>query len=136
MITKNYSELKSIIDALNGINNIDPTTNKEIKDKLSYGMSRLIDRVNSVSKKYREQLDDINVEYAQTDKDGILLYDEKGNYKYTKDGFKKRKAAIDELEGKTFDIEPYIVKDCPRINDLSYYVQIGLNGLLFNIELE
>jgi hydroxymethylpyrimidine pyrophosphatase-like HAD family hydrolase len=54
---------------------------------------------------YEELLNDIRLENAMTEDNGALILDEKGGYKYNKDGQRKMYKEIKELLNKEFNYE-------------------------------
>ena len=52
---------------------------------------------------YEELLNDIRLENAMTEDNGALILDEKGGYKYNKDGQRKMYKEIKELLNKEFN---------------------------------
>jgi hypothetical protein len=54
---------------------------------------------------YEELLNDIRLENAMTEENGALILDEKGGYKYNKDGQRKMYKEIKELLNKEIIIE-------------------------------
>ncbi len=131
-----FEKLNELINALNSIPVVDENK-KEIKDKLSYACTKLGNKLASAQKVLVERVNDVNIEYCSTDKDGIILVDEKGQYKFTKEGLKSKNKKVKEIyENQEFELEPYICTDNTRVNDLSYWVKETLNGILFQVELE
>jgi len=54
---------------------------------------------------YEELLNDIRLENAMTEDNGALILDEKGGYKYNKDGQRKMYKEIKELLNKEFNYD-------------------------------
>jgi hydroxymethylpyrimidine pyrophosphatase-like HAD family hydrolase len=54
---------------------------------------------------YEELLNDIRLENAMTEDNGALILDEKGGYKYNKEGQRKMYKEIKELLNKEFNYE-------------------------------
>ena len=54
---------------------------------------------------YEELLNDIRLENAMTEDNGALILDEKGGYKYNKDGQRKMYKEIKDLLSKEFDYQ-------------------------------
>jgi hydroxymethylpyrimidine pyrophosphatase-like HAD family hydrolase len=54
---------------------------------------------------YEELLNDIRLENAMTEENGALILDEKGGYKYNKDGQRKMYKEIKDLLNKEFNYE-------------------------------
>jgi hydroxymethylpyrimidine pyrophosphatase-like HAD family hydrolase len=54
---------------------------------------------------YEELLNDIRLENAMTEENGALILDEKGGYKYNKDGQRKMYKEIKDLLNKEFEYD-------------------------------
>jgi hydroxymethylpyrimidine pyrophosphatase-like HAD family hydrolase len=54
---------------------------------------------------YEEKLNDIRLENAMTEENGALILDEKGGYKYNKDGQRKMYKEIKDLFNKEFNYD-------------------------------
>jgi hypothetical protein len=131
-----FEKLNEFISALNSIPTTD-TNGKEIKDKLTYACTKLGVKLSAVQKQLNEKINDINIELCSTDKDGIILVDDKGQYKFSKEGLKNKNKKVKQLfETEEFELEPYICTDNTRVEELSYWVKQTLNGVLFKVELD
>jgi len=100
-ISKSYQELLQLVNAINTLSN-DKEHNKE--------NSKGIKKLQSIGAKlkthldtYNEKLEDIRLDNAHTDSNGCLIMDEKGNYKFSKDGLKKLNADVKKLLTDTFE---------------------------------
>jgi hypothetical protein len=72
---------------------------------------------------YEELLNDIRLENAMTEDNGALILDEKGGYKYNKDGQRKMYKEIKDLLSSEFDykkieiVNPYLLEDHIYLKD-------------------
>ncbi len=72
---------------------------------------------------YEELLNDIRLENAMTEENGALILDEKGGYKYNKDGQRKMYKEIKELLSSEFDykkieiVNPYLLEEHIYLKD-------------------
>lgn len=101
-ITKSYQELLQLVNAINIL-----SSDKEHYKENSKGIKKL----QSIGAKlkpnldtYNEKLDDIRLDNAHTDSDGCLILDEKGGYKFSKDGLKKLNADVKKLLSSEFEL--------------------------------
>lgn len=100
-ITKTYQELLQLVNAINILSN----------DKTQvFGNSKGIKKLQSIGTKlkpqldqYNEKLEDLRLDNAHTDSDGCLIMDEKGGYKFSKDGLKKLNSDVKKLLSDTFE---------------------------------
>jgi len=78
---------------------------------------------------YEELLNDIRLENAMTEDNGALILDEKGGYKYNKDGQRKMYKEIKELLNKEFSHDLIEVINTKGLEDHIYlkYFVTGVN---------
>jgi hypothetical protein len=79
---------------------------------------------------YEELLNDIRLENAMTEDNGALILDEKGGYKYNKDGQRKMYKEIKELLNKEIIIELIDVVNPSGLEE-HIYLQNFVNGVKF-----
>jgi hypothetical protein len=92
--------------------------------------------------KIKKYLDDYNKEYeelrldnASVDDKGILLLDEKGNYKFSKEGIKKLTKDIEALNDKEFDFVIINVVNPNGLEDFTF-LEDWTTGIEFNKQEE
>lgn len=101
-ITKTYQELLQLVNAINIL-----SKDKEHSKSNSKGIKKLQSigtKLKPNLDKYNERLEDIRLDNAHTDSDGCLLLDDKGGYKFSKDGLKKLNADVRILLSDTFEL--------------------------------
>lgn len=100
-VTKTYSELLMLVRAINIV-----TSSKEENASNNKGIKKL-QKIGTKIKEhldtYNDKLEDIRLDNANTDKDGSLLLDENGGYKFSKEGLKNLNKAVKELMDSTFE---------------------------------
>ena len=100
-VTKTYSELLMLVRAINIV-----TSSKEENASNNKGIKKL-QKIGTKIKEhldtYNDKLEDIRLDNANTDKDGSLLLDENGGYKFSKEGLKKLNKEVKELLDSTFE---------------------------------
>jgi hypothetical protein len=82
-ISKSYRDLLGLVQTLNIL-----LGNEEFVKNETKGVKKLQkvgEKMKSHLDTYNEKLEEIRLDNANTDKDGSLLLDEKGGYKYSKD---------------------------------------------------
>ena len=67
---------------------------------------KLYEKVKPFHEEYNKQRDELRLDNAAVDEKGIVLVDEKGEFKFNKDGFKKLTKDIEDLNNKEFDFKP------------------------------
>lgn len=100
-VEKSYMELLGLVQTLNAL-----LGNEEFVKNNTKGVKKLQkvgEKIKSHLDTYNEKLEEVRLDNANTDKDGSLLLDENGKYKYSKDGLKSLNKAIKELLDSKFD---------------------------------
>ena len=100
-VTKTYEELLMLVTTINAL-----SSSKEHVDQNSKGIKKLQKigaKIKSNLDEYNEKLEDIRLDNAHTDDKGCLITDDKGGYKYSKEGIKKLNKDIKTLLQNTFE---------------------------------
>jgi len=100
-ISKPYRDLLGLVQTLNIL-----LGNEEFVKNETKGVKKLQkvgEKMKSHLDTYNEKLEEIRLDNANTDKDGSLLLDEKGGYKYSKDGLKALNKKVKELLDSEFE---------------------------------
>ena len=95
-VTKTYLELLDLVRNLN-------STQAEINSKREKKLKKIAEKIKPIFDGYNEMREDIRLDNAHTTPDGVLDLNEKGEYKFTKDGLKKLNSDIKDLHEKTFE---------------------------------
>jgi hypothetical protein len=100
-VKKTHQELLNLVRAVNVLVN-----NKEHADANTKGVKKLQkigEKMKTHLEAYNDKLDDIRLECAHTDKDGSLLLDENGGYKFNKEGLKELNKKAKTLLAEEFE---------------------------------
>jgi hydroxymethylpyrimidine pyrophosphatase-like HAD family hydrolase len=84
---------------------------------------------------YEELLNDIRLENAMTEENGALILDEKGGYKYNKDGQRKMYKEIKDLLNKEFNYDLIEVINTKGLEE-HIYLKDFVTGVNFIIDNE
>ena len=95
-VTKKYSELIDLVRNLNA-------TPAEKGSKAEVKLKKIANKIKVPFEEYSEKRDDIRLEHAYADNNGVLETNEKGDYKYTKDGMKALTKDLRELMDQEFE---------------------------------
>lgn len=95
-VTKKYSELIELVRNLN-------VTPAEKGSKAEVKLKKIANKIKPIFEEYSEKRDDIRLEHAYADKNGVLETTEKGEYKYTKEAMKALTKDIRALSDETFE---------------------------------
>ena len=112
-IKKKYKDLNVLVASINAVIGGQET-------KIQKKLFKIYEKFKAHHESYIAQRDELRLDNAATDDKGILLVDEKSDYKFTKDGIKNLTKNIQDLNEKEFDFKPIEV-----INTN------GLGGFLF-----
>lgn len=82
---------------------------------------------------YQDKIGELRLDNASVDKDGNLILDEKGEYKYNKEGLKKLNESFKELIEAEFEYKPIEVMN-PEGLDIHVYLKGWVNGVNFKDE--
>lgn len=99
MNTKTYKDLMSLISDINSVLGQQET-------KTQKKLFKIYEKLKAHNQEFQSKLDDLRLDNAATDDKGILLLDEKGGYKFNKEGIKKLSKDIQELNNKSFEFAP------------------------------
>ena len=94
-----YNKLNVLVASINAvIGNAESKTQKKLV--------KIYEKVKSHHESYQAQVEELRLDNASTDDKDILLLDEKGGYKFTKESIKKLTAQVKELGEKEFYFTP------------------------------
>ena len=96
MTTKTYKELNILISS---INNVIDNQETKVQKKLQ----KFYGKIKSYDIFYKDQLDELRLDNAAVDEKGILILDDKGGYKFDKEGLKKLNKDFIILNEREFD---------------------------------
>jgi ElaB/YqjD/DUF883 family membrane-anchored ribosome-binding protein len=122
-VTKTNADLLELVRNLN-------TTPAEKGSKREAKIKKIAEKIKKVFEEYNEQREDIRLDHAFADKNGVLEMNEKGEYKFTKDGIKAMAKEMKALLDKTFDFYQFTFST-EGIEDLKF-----LAGWVEGIEAE
>jgi hypothetical protein len=96
---KKYKDLNVLVASINAVIGKQET-------KVQKKLFKIYEKVKSHHESYTSQRDELRLDNAAVDDKGILLMDEKGEYKFNKEGVKKLTKDIEALNEKEFDFKP------------------------------
>jgi hypothetical protein len=94
-----YKDLNVLVSSINAVIGGQET-------KVQKKLFKLYEKVKSFHEDYNKQRDELRLDNAATDDKGVLIMDEKGDYKFNKEGVKKLTKDIESLNEKEFDFKP------------------------------
>ena len=94
-----YSQLNQLVANLNAvIGSQESKTQKKL--------FRLYEKVKTHHEDYQAKVEELRLDNAAVGEKDVLLLDEKGSYKFTKESIKKLTAQVKELGEKEFEFKP------------------------------
>ena len=121
---------KQLLELVNNLNNeIGKQQVKGEDTKVSQKLVKLAKKLEKYLNDYNEQVEEIRIDNASTDDKGVILKDEKGGYKFSKEGLKSLLNQIKELGEKEFNYEAIHVVNPAGLEEFSF-----LSEWLTNVE--
>jgi len=123
-----YQQLNTLVASINAvIGNSESKTQKKLV--------KIYEKVKSHHENYQAQVEELRLDNASTDDKDILLLDEKGGYKFTKENIKKLTAQVKELGEKEFEFTTINVVNPQGLEDFTF-LEDWTNGITFVKEEE
>jgi hypothetical protein len=123
-----YKQLLQLVSSLNQvIGSQDTKTQKKL--------FKIYEKVKKHHEEYQAEVEILRLDNAQTDNKDCLLLDDKGNYKYSKEGIKKLTKDIDALNDKVFDFQIINVVNPEGLTDFTF-LEDWTTGIEFNKQEE
>jgi len=73
--------------------------------KIQKKLFKIFEKVKPTLEDYNEKVNELRLDNASADSEGILLVDEKGGYKFSKEGVKLLTKQISDLDNSEFPFE-------------------------------
>ena len=123
-----YKQLLQLVSSLNQvIGSQDTKTQKKL--------FKIYEKVKKHHEEYQSEVEILRLDNAQTDDKDCLLLDEKGNYKFSKEGIKKLTKDIEALNDKEFDFQIINVVNPANLEDFTF-LEDWTTGIEFNKQEE
>lgn len=123
-----YKQLLQLVSSLNQvIGSQDTKTQKKL--------FKIYEKVKKHHEEYQSEVEILRLDNAQTDDKDCLLLDDKGNYKFSKEGIKKLTKDIDALNDKEFDFQIINVVNPEGLQDFAF-LEDWTTGIEFNKQEE
>jgi hypothetical protein len=123
-----YKQLLQLVSSINAvIGNQESKTQKKL--------FKLYEKVKKHHEEYQAEVEILRLDNAQTDDKDCLLLDEKGNYRYSKEGIKKLTKDIEALNDKEFDFVIINVVNPQGLEDFTF-LEDWTTGIEFNKQEE
>ena len=123
---KTYKDLTNLIADLNAVIGTQET-------KTQKKLFKLYERVKSHHEAYQSEIEVLRLDNAATDDKGILLTDDKGGYQFTKEGLKKLRLDIENLNKKEIEFKVIDVVNPQGLESFAF-LEGWTNGITFTKE--
>ena len=123
-----YQQLNTLVASINAVIGSQET-------KVQKKLFKIYERVKSYHESYQAQVEELRLDNASTDDKDILLLDEKGGYKFTKENIKKLTAQVKELGEKEFEFTPIPVVNPDGLEHFTF-LEDWTTGITFIKEIE
>ena len=123
-----YNQLQTLVANINAvIGNSETKTQKKLV--------KIFEKVKSHHESYQAQVEELRLDNAAVGEKDILLLDDKGQYKFTKDGIKKLTEQIKALGEKEFEFKPIEVINTQGLENFTF-LEDWTTGITFVKEEE
>jgi hypothetical protein len=123
-----YKQLLQLVANLNAVIGSQET-------KTAKKLVKIYEKVKPQHEAYQSEVENLRLDNAQTDNKDCLLLDEKGGYKFSKEGIKKLTKDIETLNDKEFDFQIVNVVNPQGLEDF-IFLQEWTTGIEFNTQQE
>ena len=123
-----YKQLLQLVGNLNAVIGSQET-------KTAKKLVKIYEKVKPHHEAYQTEVEILRLDNAQTDDKDCLLLDDKGGYKFTKDGIKKLTKDIEALNDKEFDFVIINVVNQEGLKDFTF-LEDWTTGIEFNKQEE
>ena len=123
-----YSQLNQLVANLNAvIGSQESRTQKKL--------FRIYEKVKTHHEDYQAKVEELRLDNAAVGEKDVLLLDEKGSYKFTKEAIKKLTAQVKELGEKEFEFTPIEVLNPNGLENFTF-LENWTSGIKFIKEIE
>jgi hypothetical protein len=122
---------KQLLQLVSNINVVIGNQETKVQKKLF----KIYEKIKPHHDDYNTEVEILRLDSAQTDDKDCLLLDEKGGYKFTKEGIKKLTKDIEALNDKEFDFQIINVVNQEGLQDFTF-LEDWTTGIEFNKQEE
>ena len=122
---------KHLLQLVSSLNQVIGSQDTKTQKKLF----KIYEKVKKHHEEYQSEVEILRLDNAQTDDKDCLLLDEKGNYKFSKEGIKKLTKDIEALNDKEFDFVIINVVNPEGLTEFTF-LEDWTTGIEFNKQEE
>ena len=123
-----YNQLQTLVANINAVIGSQET-------KTQKKLVKIYEKVKSHHESYQAQVEELRLDNAAVGEKDVLLLDDKGQYKFTKDGIKKLTEQIKALGEKDFEFKPIEVINTQGLENFTF-LEEWTKGITFVKEEE
>jgi len=123
-----YKQLLQLVSSLNAVIGSQET-------KVQKKLFKVYEKVKKYHEEYNKQVEELRLDNASVDDKGILILNEKSDYKFSKEGIKKLTKDIEALNDKEFDFQIINVVNTEGLKDFTF-LEDWTTGIEFNKQEE
>ena len=123
---ENKKKYKELIGLINQMNFVIGKAETKVQKKLQ----KIYEKVKVHHESYNAQMEELRLDNAATDDKGVLLMDDKGGYKFNKEGVKKLTKDIEVLSNKEFDFNTIEVINTQGLENF-HFLEEWTSGITF-----
>jgi hypothetical protein len=110
---KKYNELNQLVANLNAVIGSQET-------KTAKKLLKIYEKVKSHHEIYQAEVETLRLDNAAVGEKDVLLLDDKGSYKFTKEGIKNLTKQVEELGNKEFEFKPIEVLNPKGLENFNF----------------
>ena len=119
-----YKEINVLAQQLNNVIGKQET-------KIQKKLFKFAEKIKSYQEDYLTKVEELRLDNAAADEKGVLLTNEKGEFRFSKDGLKKLNEDIKALGEKDFDFKKIEVVNPQGLEDF-HFLEDWTTGITFN----
>ena len=123
-----YNQLQTLVASINAVIGSQET-------KTAKKLLKIYEKVKTHHEDYQAKVEELRLDNAAVGEKDVLLLDEKGQYKFTKEGIKKLTAQVKELGEKEFEFKPIEVINTNGLEHFTF-LESWTTGITFVKEEE
>ena len=123
-----YNQLNQLVANLNAVIGSQET-------KTAKKLFKIFEKVKTHHEDYQAKIEELRLDNAAVGEKDVLLLDEKGSYKFTKEAIKKLTEQVKELSNKEFDFTPIPVVNPQGLEHFTF-LEDWTKGIEFIKEIE
>lgn len=103
--------------------------------KIQKKLYKFYEKIKPFQEDYTKKIEELRLDNAATDEKGVLITNEKGEFRFSKDGLKKLNDDVSELNQKDFDYKPIEIVNPQGLEDF-HFLEDWVIGVKFNPKSE